>query len=396
MINVIESNSPDFKEIINKMLYDVVRFFIEIGRDVEYEDIYSIAFPETMEMNKDLANQHLKRIETYITDNFSHNLRPLDEYIIYNIIRFAEEIAEDASFSEPLVFFDKYKSLIEQIKTKKVQEKKEQEDTEESSEDWLEEGLEDILLLENMKNPMDLIGVVFNDLDFLDLDRYLTLYETQPELVTEFFAIDLDDYKDLIPEDKFEEYKKLKSQREPKEETSSEIQSDENFYILIGQFFKKLKFYIAHKHGSRIINNKSGVLDEKGVQALIEIMAKMFFHNYKTIDVSSEVDTGRGTVDFKFSHGSTLKVLVEVKLSTHSKVDKGYKFQLPTYLHAEECKKGVFVLICFTEEDFRKEESYLDDYDKSVYDIEFIKIDASGSLKTASKINNSSEMGLNH
>lgn len=354
------------------MLNDVIVYFIELGRDAEYEDIYTYGFPDdTMEMTKEAAETHLKRIESYVIDYYDHNLRPLDEYIIYHIITYVDEVV-----TEPEFFFENYEVKI-------------------NSSDQLD--IDEKYFLSRIIRPIDLIDLFFEDVDFLDLDRFIKMYKTQPELVTNFFAINLDEYEELIPRNIFEEYKSLKSERElsVKQDNPWEIENVQSFYVMIEKFFEKLKFLIAHNSGNRVIKNKNGTLDEKGVQSLILITAKMFFHQYP-IDISSESDTGRGTVDFKFSYGSHYKLLTEVKLSSHTGVEKGFKFQLPTYLHAEECTRGILVLVCLEEEDYRKEESYLDSYDKTLFTIKFFKIDASGSLLSASRIRNEDEMGINH
>lgn len=63
------------------------------------------------------------------------------------------------------------------------------------------------------------------------------------------------------------------------------------------------------------------------------------------IDISPEVDSGSGQVDFKMSKGFTLKVLVEIKLSTNSKLVHGYETQLETYKRSEHTMRAYYVVI---------------------------------------------------
>lgn len=374
MINVFNDNSNDFNTILQKMLQEVILFFIEIGRDEDFDSIYSFVFPDTLEINKEEADKQLSRLENYIRDEFNHNLSPFDEYVVYKIISFVEEVIYEDGEEDDSFFI----KLGAQIQKSDLQS-------------------EEKIILENVNQPIDLVGLLFEDLDFLDLHRYWEIYKTQPEIVTDFFHINLDDYKELLPGDIFEEYLSLKRARNiaPEPEITVNISNEKNFYLMIETFFDRLKFNIAHKNGHRVINNKNGALDENGVQAFIEIAAKMFFHSHQ-IDISSEVATGRGLVDFKFSYGSEYKVLVEVKLSTHNKIASGYKLQLPVYLHADESSNGIFVLICFSKEDYERQEEYLNDYDTDLYTIKMLKIDASGTLKTGSKLNNQDDLGLSH
>jgi hypothetical protein len=63
------------------------------------------------------------------------------------------------------------------------------------------------------------------------------------------------------------------------------------------------------------------------------------------VDISPEIDTGNGKIDFKFSQGFDDRVLVEIKLSTNSKVVTGYETQLEVYKAAEETMKAIYLVI---------------------------------------------------
>jgi hypothetical protein len=63
------------------------------------------------------------------------------------------------------------------------------------------------------------------------------------------------------------------------------------------------------------------------------------------LDISPEVDSGNGQVDFKFSGGFKQRVLVEVKLSNHGKVVPGYALQLEAYKAAEETTRAIYLVI---------------------------------------------------
>ena len=83
---------------------------------------------------------------------------------------------------------------------------------------------------------------------------------------------------------------------------------------------------------------------EKSAQRLFFAVA----HSYceaNDLDVSPEMDTGTGAVDFKFSVGAKAKVIVEIKLSDNSKVVAGYEKQLESYKKAERTSKGVYIVI---------------------------------------------------
>jgi len=63
------------------------------------------------------------------------------------------------------------------------------------------------------------------------------------------------------------------------------------------------------------------------------------------VDISPEMDTGNGKVDFKFSAGFNQRVLVEVKLSTNQKTVAGYGGQLEEYKQAEETMRAIYLVI---------------------------------------------------
>lgn len=94
---------------------------------------------------------------------------------------------------------------------------------------------------------------------------------------------------------------------------------------------------------------------EKIVQA---IAAAMFGAHCRAanVELSREVDMGRGPVDFKFTQGSWEKrALVEVKLMNSSKFFTGASKQLPQYLRTERIEFGLYLCVGYTEADFAPE-----------------------------------------
>lgn len=63
------------------------------------------------------------------------------------------------------------------------------------------------------------------------------------------------------------------------------------------------------------------------------------------LDVTPEADTGVGPVDFKFSAGYNVRILVEVKLSTNSKLVAGYERQLEAYKDAEAPVHATYLVV---------------------------------------------------
>jgi hypothetical protein len=63
------------------------------------------------------------------------------------------------------------------------------------------------------------------------------------------------------------------------------------------------------------------------------------------LDLSREPNAGRGPVDFKVSRGYRGRVLVEVKLSTNTRLLPGFTAQLATYAQAEQADDLFYVII---------------------------------------------------
>lgn len=63
------------------------------------------------------------------------------------------------------------------------------------------------------------------------------------------------------------------------------------------------------------------------------------------IDLSREINNGRGFVDFKLSHGANDKVLVEVKLTSNDQLQHGFTTQIPIYMKQERTQKAIYLII---------------------------------------------------
>jgi hypothetical protein len=82
---------------------------------------------------------------------------------------------------------------------------------------------------------------------------------------------------------------------------------------------------------------------EKAAQRLFYAVAYSYC-KANDLDLSPEVDSGSGPVDFKISHGFSARTLVEIKLSKGTVVH-GYEKQLEIYKNAEDTPIGIFLII---------------------------------------------------
>ena len=91
--------------------------------------------------------------------------------------------------------------------------------------------------------------------------------------------------------------------------------------------------------------------DSNGKARRERITQKLFFGIATTYckvnnsDINPEVNSGRGPLDFKFSIGNMMKVLVEIKLATNPQLIHGYKKQLVEYQKGERTDDSVYLVI---------------------------------------------------
>lgn len=111
---------------------------------------------------------------------------------------------------------------------------------------------------------------------------------------------------------------------------------------IIGQF----QFMIENKGLNELLwkGDKKGRCPERVPQLLFHMIA-LSYCRANNIDVSPEVDTGTGLIDFKFSAGYSHKIIVEFKYSDNSKIISGLSKQLPQYMVSEEAEIGHYVVL---------------------------------------------------
>ncbi|TBX45049.1 hypothetical protein [Bacillus thuringiensis] len=387
MLDIFDGNSKIYKEIVHEVLDIVVEHFMEVGSNLEYDEIYGSVFPLHKQDEEDRENQglaFLKKLHREIIDNFLHEFSPFKEYVLYHILLFVHEGSEGT-----FLLSDTIQKSLKKRETSSLDE-------------------DELNVLNSIKTLEDLIGVCFEDLDFLGVEKIFNIYKTNPKIVTDFLHIDLEYYKELLPDDILSEYNQIQEYLNLKErstkqdidvkEVSEIVNEKDDFYKKVEDLIATFKHYIEHKKVHILFNNKMGQAKEKQVQVAFGMVANLALKG-SGIVISPEVDTGRGIVDFQLSKGVDFQVLIELKLGNHGRYEDGLTYQLPTYLSAEQVDHGFFVLVCYTQEVYEeaqslyyKAEELSQKYNKK---IQFERIDASGTLESASKIRTEKYMGFN-
>jgi hypothetical protein len=138
---------------------------------------------------------------------------------------------------------------------------------------------------------------------------------------------------------------------------------DTGFYAVKGMTYDEahrrlayLKDVIENKGGHRLFYHK-GVAIQR--ESDLQILFRFVWFG-SPLDVGSEVNDGRGPVDYKISFGAKDKTLVEMKLAKNSKLEQNLKSQLPVYQAASDAKHGIKAIMFFSAQEKQRLEGILD------------------------------------
>ncbi|MCS6287298.1 MAG: hypothetical protein H8K08_17925 [Nitrospira sp.] len=113
---------------------------------------------------------------------------------------------------------------------------------------------------------------------------------------------------------------------------------------VVSKIIEQFQHLIENRGLSKELWHSGKRRNEKSVQRLFFAVADSYC-KANNLDISPEVDTGTGEIDFKFSHGYECRILVEIKLSDNPKVVGGYEKQLEVYKKAEYTTRATYVVI---------------------------------------------------
>ena len=150
------------------------------------------------------------------------------------------------------------------------------------------------------------------------------------------------------------------------------------------------KNYVENQGGWDLIHNDDGTPKSEAACQRLFLGIVRHYCKANNIDISPEVNIGRGPVDFKLSRGVEFRALIEMKLANNTKFWNGLKKQLPKYLEAEEVKTGRFLIVAFNENDVERlngiYQKIADVAAETNYEIEHKVVDAVWRPQSASKL----------
>lgn len=124
------------------------------------------------------------------------------------------------------------------------------------------------------------------------------------------------------------------------------IANEESLEVIVMKIINKFK-NIIEKNGQWELlfkEDRRTPRTERTAQHLFSAVA-MSYCQANNIDISPEVNSGNGPVDFKFSRGYHNKVLVELKLSRNTQLQHCIDKQIPIYMEQEDTDRAIYLLI---------------------------------------------------
>jgi hypothetical protein len=178
----------------------------------------------------------------------------------------------------------------------------------------------------------------------VDKDNLKKVLLGEPELLKDMISVYQDKYvppydfkKDPAGEIIWYETGKRLAKEYPFKIASTPQNADE-LIKLVRSIVDQFKQLVEHNGAHELLYKDKDCLKHKPERAA----QKLFFavaDSYckaNDIDLSPETHSGRGSVDFKLSKGYAIRVIVETKLSTNSKLVSGYEGQINEYVKAEK------------------------------------------------------------
>lgn len=173
--------------------------------------------------------------------------------------------------------------------------------------------------------------------------------------------------------------------------TGLEVISKKDFFDFVKYICNEFKLFVEDQAGYKLLwdDNKNRGKKEEASQLLFHGIVRAYC-KLNNIDITREANIGRGPVDFKFSKGYEDRVLLEVKLARNSSFWDGLEKQLPQYLKSEEISKGIFMVIVYKDEEYKKI-SEINAVLSSIspqlgYEIDVVIIDAINNKTSASNL----------
>lgn len=122
--------------------------------------------------------------------------------------------------------------------------------------------------------------------------------------------------------------------------------NEDRFLDIVDEIITDFKNMIENEGYKLLLDNNGKPRHEEYSQILFNVYLKNYCRSVG-IDLTREVQTGRGLIDFRFSSGVHFIAHVELKKENNPKLTHGLSKQLPTYMISEKVRLGFFVIFEF-------------------------------------------------
>lgn len=157
-----------------------------------------------------------------------------------------------------------------------------------------------------------------------------------------------------------------------------EIKDKYNYdYINLFQYIKDLLNYIESESKNKNLANlfweNNVPMNETQIQVVLENIIDAYFNN-EEFDITRESLVGSGKIDFKFYRNKNEKILFEIKKANNSHLKYGYENQIIRYMKSWHCKNAFYIIICFTDDDYKKAINFINKHKDTDEYHEFVQI----------------------
>lgn len=193
-------------------------------------------------------------------------------------------------------------------------------------------------------DPYIMTDFVFEDLDFLSLPHFYNEHKLENPILSQRLGVNLDYYFDILPADIRQKYK-----------NNHVTLSGE-----VGELFRYLQQRISYGSLAELFWESGKPVSEKRIHVILENIMHSYFLG-KNVDISREVLIKNGKVDFKLfrNNKEEEKILIEVKKASSSSFKSGYENQLCEYIRYSDCKNAFYLVVCFTDDDYKKVQNFI-------------------------------------
>lgn len=267
-------------------------------------------------------------------DKFLHNLDAFHEVGLYYFLNEMDCIREEFGERFEDIYYDEEIKISIDYYIKQDQKELDEEYTKE-------------YLKENYYSPFHICMEIYEDIDFVLLPYIYNEQKEEIPIVAEALGIDLDYYFEILPMDIQKQYKnKCITLTGEIKEFVSFLQQRINYGSLAELFFENEK-----------------TINEKKIHVILENLMNAYFIG-KGIDISREVLLKNGQVDFKLFRNDKKeeKVLIEVKKANNSYLKSGYEKQLCDYIKYSDCKNAFYLIVCFSDNDYKKANNFIENH----------------------------------